>query len=137
MTVCNATRSILLAAGCLLVGGNVFAQAPNLKVPLDGPSIYKAYCRACHGADGKGHGPAAETLKYKVTDLTVIAKSNKGVFPRTAIEELLQHGDKWKSHGTKEMPIWGPIFLAVDLNDKIAYAHVHNLITYLESIQVK
>ncbi len=104
---------------------------------LDGPSIYKAYCAACHGADGKGHGPAAETLKYKPTDLTAIAKNNKGQFPRATIEQVLQNGDKWKAHGSKEMPTWGPIFLAVDANDKIAYAHVFNLVTYLESIQVK
>lgn len=135
MTVWHATA--LLAAGCLLLGGDVSAQAPDLKVPLDGPSIYKAYCAACHGADGKGHGPAAETLKYKPIDLTAIAKNNKGVFPRTTIERVIQNGDKWKAHGSKEMPTWGPIFLAVDANDKIAYAHVYNLVTYLESIQVK
>ena len=121
----------------MLLAGDVSAQALNLKVPLDGPSIYKAYCAACHGPDGKGHGPAAAALKYKPIDLTAIAKNNKGVFPRTTIEQVLQTGDKWKAHGSKEMPTWGPLFLSVDGNDKIAYAHVYNLITYLESIQVK
>ncbi len=137
MLVRYATRSILLAAGCLLLAGEVSAQTLNVKVPLDGPSVYKAYCAACHGADGKGHGPAAETLNYKPTDLTTIAKNNKGVFPRTTIEDVLQSGNKWKAHGSKEMPTWGPIFRAVDANDKIAYAHIYNLVTYLESIQVK
>ena len=130
-------RSILVVLGCLLLTGNLSAQALNAKVPLDGPSIYKAYCAACHGADGKGDGPAAETLKYKPIDLTAIAKNNKGMFPRNTIEQVLQNGEKWKAHGSKQMPTWGPIFLAVDANDKIAYAHIHNLVTYLESIQVK
>ena len=137
MSVSYATRSILLAAGCLLLAGDVSAQALALKVPLDGPSIYKAYCAACHGADGKGKGPAAEALRNTPTDLTAIAKNNKGAFPRATIEEVLQNGTKWKAHGSKEMPIWGLLFLAVDANDRMAYAHVHNLVTYLESIQVK
>ena len=94
MSVGYAMRSIQLAAGCMLLAGDVSAQALNLKVPLDGPSIYKAYCAACHGPAGKGHGPAAEALKYKPIDLTAIAKNNKGVFPRTTIEQVLQTGDK-------------------------------------------
>jgi mono/diheme cytochrome c family protein len=137
MTVGHATRSILLAAGCLFLGGDVSAQRPNLKVPLDGPSIYKAYCAACHGADAKGHGPTAEALKSQPTDLTTIAKNNRGQFPRATIQDVLQNGGKWKAHGSKEMPTWGPLFLAVDANDNIAYAHIYNLVTYLESIQVK
>lgn len=132
-----AKRAILLAVGCLSLVGDVSAQTLNLKVPLDGPSIYKAYCGACHGSDGKGRGPAAETLKYKPSDLTTIARNNQGVFPRTTIEQVLQNGERWKAHGSKEMPTWGSIFRAVDGDDKIAYAHIFNLVTYLESIQVK
>lgn len=137
MSIGCVTWSTLLVAGGLLLAAEVSAQTLNSRVPLDGPSIYKAYCAACHGADGKGDGPAAETLKQKPTDLTTIAKNNKGMFPRTTIEQVLHAGVKWKAHGSREMPTWGPIFLAVHADDKIAYAHVHNLVTYLESIQVK
>lgn len=137
MSIGYQTRALLVAAGCVLLAGKISAQSLNLKVPLDGPSVYKAYCAACHGADGKGRGPAAEALKNKPTDLTAIAKNNKGAFPRTTIEEVLQSGKKWKAHGSKEMPTWGPVFRAVDADDKIAYAHIYNLVTYLESIQVR
>jgi len=137
MSMRRTIRSIGFGTGCLLLAGNVFAQKPKLKVPLDGPSIYKAYCAACHGEDGKGHGPAAATLKYKPIDLTAIAKSNSGVFPRAAIQEVLESGERWKAHGSKEMPTWGPVFRAVDGDDNIAYAHIFNLVTYLESIQGK
>ena len=137
MPVSCASGSIPLAAGCLLLAGAVSAQAPNVSVPLDGPSVFKAYCADCHGADGKGKGPKAVTLKRKPIDLTEIAKNNKGAFPRATIEDVLQNGKKWKGHGSKEMPTWGPIFLAADANDKIAYAHIYNLVTYLESIQVR
>jgi mono/diheme cytochrome c family protein len=137
MSIGCVTRSALLVAGGLLLAAKVSAQPLSPKVPLDGPGIYKAYCGACHGADGKGDGPAAEALKRKPTDLTAIAKNNKGMFPRATIEQVLQTGGKWKAHGSREMPTWGPIFLAVDANDKIAYAQIHNLVTYLESIQLK
>jgi hypothetical protein len=35
------------------------------------------------------------------------------------------------------MPTWGPVFQTIDQNENIAYAHIHNLLAYLESIQVK
>jgi mono/diheme cytochrome c family protein len=134
MRVANAAKTTLIAFGCVLLGYPVLAQSP---VPLDGPSVYRAYCAACHGADGKGHGPAAEALKRKPTDLTTIAKNNAGMFPRTTLQDVLTNGGKWKAHGSKEMPTWGPIFMVVDKDEKIAYAHIYNLLTYLESIQVK
>lgn len=137
MRVSNAVKTALIASGCVLLGHHAFGQSLDLRVPLDGQSVYKAYCAACHGADGKGHGPAAPALKRKPIDLTAIAKHNQGIFPRMTLEDVIIRGDKWKAHGSKEMPTWGPVFLAVDGNDTIAYAHVHNLLSYLELIQVK
>lgn len=130
----NAARRVLITCGCVLLGYSALAQSP---VPLDGPSVYKASCAACHGADGRGRGPSAAALKQKPTDLTAIAKKNHGMFPTRTIEDVISHGGKWKAHGSDEMPTWGPFFLAVDGNEKIAYAHIQNLLTYLESIQVK
>jgi mono/diheme cytochrome c family protein len=139
MRVANATlmavaRATLMALGCMLLGHPAHAQSP---VPLDGPSVYRAYCAACHGADGQGNGPAAAAMKQKPTDLTTIARNNGGTFPRRALEDMITHGDKLNAHGSKEMPTWGPVFLAVDTNDKLAHAHIYNLVTLLESIQVK
>lgn len=115
---------------------HAFGQSPNLRVPLDGPSIYKESCARCHGADGKGHGPDAAALKQKPSDLTTIAKNNKGVFPRRTIEDVVANGGRWKAHRSNEMPTWGPVFRAVD-GDNIATAHIQNLVAYLESIQVR
>lgn len=41
-------------------------------VPLDGPKIFRSYCAACHGVDGKGRGPVASALKHAPPDLTSI-----------------------------------------------------------------
>ena len=38
--------------------------------PADGKGMYTAYCASCHGASGKGDGPAAPALKVPATDLT-------------------------------------------------------------------
>lgn len=137
MRVSNAVKTALIASGWVLLGPHAFGQSLDLRVPLDGPSVFKAYCAACHGTDGKGNGPAAAALKAKPVDLTMIAKNNKGMFPRATIEDVILNGGKWKAHGSKDMPTWGPIFRAVDRDDKIVTAHVQNLVTYLESIQAK
>ena len=137
MCASPSVRMALIVSGCVLLGPHVFGQSLNLKVPLDGSSVFKAYCAACHGVDGKGNGPAAAAFKRKPIDLTAIAKNNLRMFPRTTIEDVLLNGGKWKAHGSKEMPTWGPIFQAVDGDDKIATAHLYNLLLYLESIQTK
>ncbi|OFW31395.1 MAG: hypothetical protein A3H97_22300 [Acidobacteria bacterium RIFCSPLOWO2_02_FULL_65_29] len=129
--------SLLLLVSWLMAGSAVSSQSVASNVPLDGPSVYKAYCASCHGVDGKGQGPAAGALKQKPINLTTIAKNNRGMFPRATIEDVLINGGKWKAHGSKDMPTWGPIFLGVDGNENLAYGHIHNLVTYLEYIQVK
>ncbi len=43
-----------------------------------GAKIYKSLkCAACHGADGKGQGPAAKAMKLSVTDWTDKAAMEK------------------------------------------------------------
>jgi mono/diheme cytochrome c family protein len=137
MGVSSAVKAAMIASGCLLLGHHIFGQSVDGRVPLDGPSVFKAYCAPCHGTDGKGSGPVASALKAKPTDLTLIAKGNTGMFPRATIEDVITNGGKWKAHGSKDMPTWGPIFRAVDGNDRTVTAHVQNLVTYLESIQAK
>ena len=134
MRVANAARALLMVSGCVLMEHPALAQS---RVPLDGPSVYKAYCATCHGTDAKGDGPAAAALKRKPIDLTTIAKNNHGKFPRLTIEDVIVRGNKWKAHGSKEMPTWGPVFIAVDGDDQLAYGPIQSLLTYLESIQVK
>jgi mono/diheme cytochrome c family protein len=55
-------------------------QAPPAYVP-SGEVMYKQYCAACHGADAKGHGPAAASLKMPPPDLTTLANRHDGKFP--------------------------------------------------------
>jgi mono/diheme cytochrome c family protein len=66
-------------------------------------------CAACHGPDGKGNGPlaVAEQLTRSPPDLTLLAKSNGGVFPVRAVYDIIDGRREIKAHGTRAMPVWG------------------------------
>jgi hypothetical protein len=56
----------------------------------------------------KGNGPVSKELKTPPADLTVLAKNNNGVFPYDMVYQVIDgRNSTIKSHGTREMPIWG------------------------------
>ncbi len=93
---------LIIAIGVICFGACAWAQEIDL-----GKTEYQSSCAACHGADGKGKGPLSAELKSTPTDLTVLAKKNKGVFPYKAVTEVIDGRKGVKTHGTREMPIWG------------------------------
>jgi len=105
---------------------------------IEGPALYKAYCAVCHGADAKGNGPMAPALRARPTDLTGIAARNKNEFPMAHIEKIISGEEVVRGgHGTKEMPIWGPIFSQVDRDQDLGRVRIDNLTRYLKEIQGK
>ena len=133
-------------AMALLVLGSGFAQkrateATQEKQLLDsfkGPELYKAYCAACHGKDGKGGGPMAASLRIPPPDLTRIAARNGGTFPFLEIQRIIS-GEQLPpaTHGTREMPVWGPIFSEVSWDQDLGRVRIYSLAVYLQSIQAK
>lgn len=103
--------------------------------PASGKQMYKDYCAACHGIDGKGNGPAVEFLKSPPPDLTTMAKRNNGKFPADKFATVLRFGPSTHPHGTIDMPIWGPLFSSQ--NKALAELRIHNLNLFVESIQEK
>ena len=104
---------------------------------LEGPDLFRAYCAPCHGTDGKGNGPAAAALKTKPPDLTTITRRNGGKFPAKRVGETIAGNDRIAAHGSREMPIWGPIFHQVESDRDWGYVRLENLTKYLESVQQK
>jgi mono/diheme cytochrome c family protein len=102
---------------------------------LKGPDLFRAYCAPCHGLSGKGDGPAAQALKEKIPDLTLLAKNHGGQFPAAGVLEVIAGDKVMASHGSREMPIWGPIFHRVEEDTDFGNVRLHNLVKYLESIQ--
>ncbi len=80
------------------------AKAQSLDV---GSFEFKWACSNCHGIDAKGKGPLSSELKTPPPDLTVLAKKNNGVFPISAVYDIIDGRKVIAAHGSREMPIWG------------------------------
>lgn len=102
---------------------------------VEGPNLFRAYCASCHGADAKGNGPAAPALKSKVPDLTLLTKRNGGRFPEGRVRKIIMGDDVLAVHGSREMPVWGPIFHQIEWDVDRGNVRLDNLVKYLESIQ--
>src|ERR1700692_3160168 len=144
----NLKARVCLSSGlaliCLLGGASgVRAQGAadsdqqfeQLIHSVEGPDLYRAYCASCHGIDAKGNGPAAAALKATVPDLTVLTKNNRGEFPAKLVRNTITGEEMLAVHGSREMPIWGPIFHQVEADVDRGNVRVENLVKYLASIQ--
>ena len=145
----NVSFRILMIGGLamlLLLDGAVGAQTKpmpqkqyeQLIYSVRGPDLYRAHCAACHGPDGKGNGPAAVALKARPADLTVLAKNNGGKFPAERVQKFISGDDpSLASHGSREMPVWGPIFHQIEEDQDFGNVRLQNLVKYLQTIQQK
>ena len=106
--------------------------------PSSGKEMFNAYCASCHGTDAKGDGPAAPALKMPTTNLTALAAKNGGVFPAAHVAAVIQGDAMTPAHGSKDMPVWGPIFMSIGGHSKAdVQLRIRNLTAYLESLQIK
>ncbi len=105
--------------------------------PSSGQEMFTAYCASCHGQDGKGDGPAAPALKTPPANLTQLTAKN-GKFPELQVAQAIKGDGTIAAHGSKEMPVWGPVFLYLAHHDPaVMQLRVRNLTKYIESIQRK
>ena len=104
---------------------------------LSGADLYRYQCATCHGVDGKGHGPVVPALSVKVPDLTTIAKRNHGVFPAERIRNIISGDEVFFAHGSRDMPIWGPIFHQIENDRDYGNIRLKNVTEHLRSIQQK
>lgn len=105
---------------------------------VKGPDLFRAHCAACHGLSAKGDGPAGAALKTKPANLTLLAKNNGGKFPVERVQKFISGDDSSvQSHGSREMPVWGPIFHQIEEDQDFGDVRMHNLIEYLQAVQQK
>jgi mono/diheme cytochrome c family protein len=106
--------------------------------PASGKEMFTNYCVTCHGTDGKGSGPAAASLKTTPPDLTALARNNGGKYPALKVASILRGESTLAAHGSKEMPIWGPLFRSVaGGHESEVQQRISNLSKYVESLQAK
>jgi len=117
----------------------IMNQRPAAIRPVDGAGIFRNYCAACHGLDGRGNGPVSKALKEEVSDLTRLSRRNGGAFPAVHVRNTIMFGadELLSAHGSKEMPIWGPIFHEIEFDQDLGNVRLENVTRYLESIQRK
>ena len=107
-------------------------------IAASGKQTYMQYCASCHGVDARGEGPAAFVLKTPPPDLTTLAKRHGGKFPYEYVSDVLRFGTRILSHGSSDMPIWGPIFGSLDnYNEPAVRKRIKDLSDYLASLQQK
>jgi len=113
------------------------AQAPAYLIEsLEGRDLFRAYCATCHGMDGRGGGPGAASLKSAPPDLTQIARRRGGIFPVAGVERIIAGEETAsKTHGMREMPVWGPILSQIQQDQSLGKVRIRNLAKYLESLQ--
>lgn len=130
---------LVILALCGIAAGQSGAKVdPAVNTEVSGKQLYGSYCALCHGSDGKGGGPFATQLKVWPPDLTLLAKKNNGVFPEMHVEESIDGEFSKAAHGTKDMPIWGPVFRSMAHGRKdSARMRLDALVKYVESIQDK
>jgi mono/diheme cytochrome c family protein len=102
-------RAVLLLAMAASLGTSAFAQKEKVDV---GKQEFKTHCAACHGVDAKGNGAQAYNLEVAPSDLTLLTRNNAGVFPADHLIEVIDGRARIKSHGLREMPVWGKRYAA-------------------------
>ena len=85
-----------------------------------GAVIYKEYCSQCHGAEGKGDGPAASGLSPKPA---VHANIPFEKLPMEYLYNVIYHGGRSVGKSTS-MPYWGLTIGQQGVADVIAYLKV-------------
>jgi len=107
--------------------------------PPTGQVLYRRHCAACHGLDGRGDGPLADSLDVRPADLTTLARRNDGDFDDAEVMAVIDGRRAVAQHGPREMPVWGAVF-AEKLQGEPWAAHTNllhsrTLVDYLRSIQ--
>ena len=136
---------ILLAISTLAVAQQAPAQTPTVKhipitnaPPNSGKEMFSSYCAVCHGKDGKGTGPAASAMKTPPTDLTLLAQKSGGKYPSSHVAAVLKGQATTPSHGSQDMPVWGPLFSSISGGQESqVQQRISNLVAYVDSLQAK
>ena len=137
--------TMLSISACLFVGlsSTVLAEKGTI-----GEAEYQNNCAACHGATGKGDGQFTEFLKAGTPSLATLSKNNGGVFPFERVYQVIDGRGDVKSHGSREMPIWGKQYIAGSIKthgpflgewygENIVNARILALIDYINGLQEK
>jgi mono/diheme cytochrome c family protein len=129
-----ATAAIIVVSAAPLTAG---AREPPQ--PYSGSGDYLAYCASCHGAEARGDGVIAKSLKKRPADLTQLARRNNGVFPEERVVTTIDGREPGTAHGGSDMPAWGGVLAGSrdSAGAENAAVRIGVLVKYLETLQAK
>jgi len=131
----------LIGAALVLSTPIVVAQDKAKESPapaaqaMTGADLFREFCASCHGADGRGVGPATDALRTRPNDLTMIVKQNNGKYDAKAIKRVIQGDKSVTAHGSREMPVWGTAFRSQTVNQAEVDRRLNLLVDYIRGIQ--
>jgi mono/diheme cytochrome c family protein len=127
---------LILAAAAISATSNTSA-AQEREDYNSGSYLYRAFCAPCHGADGKGKGPAADTVARPMPDLTLLTRNAGGTFPRDRVLEVLDGRRPLPGHAGSAMPRWNEVFTTLERDQATVRKRLEALVDHLETMQLK
>jgi len=126
-------------ASAAIVIASALGTAGARAQPYSGSGDYQVYCVSCHGAEGRGDGMIAKSLKKQPADLTRIAQRNGGVFPLEKVARAIDGREPTNAHGPTDMPRWGDVLAKsnTSLGAENTAARIDALVKYLQTLQAK
>lgn len=102
-----------------------------------GAATFKTYCAVCHGKEGRGDGPLADSLRYVPADLTRIAKRNRSRFDADKVRQIIDGRRQVRGHGGTDMPVWGDALLRATegYDAENVQTQIAQLVRFIESLQ--
>ena len=77
-------------------------------------------------------------MKTQPTDLTALAKNSGGKYPASHVAAVIRGQATTPSHGSQDMPIWGPLFSSISQgHEGQVQQRIANLTGYIETLQAK
>jgi mono/diheme cytochrome c family protein len=132
----NAWR--LSAAAIVVATSALVTVRAQVSHPYSGSGDYQVYCSSCHGAEARGDGMIAKSLKKRPADLTQLSKHNSGVFPEEKVYKTID-GRKGSAHSDSDMPVWGEVFAKAieSASPENTALRIDTLVKYIETLQAK
>ena len=131
---------IILGLIFLLALPSGLATAQQAEVIAGGELEYQNACAVCHGGDARGNGIMSPYLTAKPANLRRLTLTPGGSFPFWQVYRKIDGQLEIRSHGTRDMPIWGDRFRAQAGGDgksgrTQAAGRILSLVFYLQHLQ--
>lgn len=126
-----AAVTIVVASALVTLGAQAQPSSPTWD--------YQVFCASCHGAEGRGDGVIAKSLRKHPTDLTQLTIGNNGVYPKERVAKAIDGSQPDGAHSAADMPAWAEVFAksSDSAGAENAAARIDGLVKYINTLQAK